>query len=82
MKNILLGTGIVGLMVFVFIGILVAVVGFVFIGAFIADFIYSGIFETPDSGAPQITYWMWVGVFVLVRLVLPAGRPTLTLERK
>lgn len=55
-------------------GLILAFVGACFFGvtlleAWLADFLYSVIFETPTSDAPQITYPMWVGIAFLFNLV-------------
>ena len=49
-----------------------------FLIAWLADAIYSNLFETPTSDAPQITYWYWVGIVYLFSFV--TGR--LKVERK
>lgn len=54
-------------------------VGPIFLLAWLADDLYSNIWEANGS-APQITFWQWVGISALLRLFLP--KPSVHFETK
>lgn len=69
----------VALVILIGVPLLIGLVfGSPFLIAWLADIIYSDLFETPTSNAPQISYWYWVGIVFLFSFV--TGR--LKVERK
>lgn len=52
--------------------VVVAVAGIWCAEAWLADAVYSNIFESAESGAPSINYWPMVGLVALVNIALGA----------
>lgn len=67
--NVIVGGVVVSGVVLFFAALLSIAAGVTLLEAWVADFVYSTIFETPTSNAPQITYWVWVGIVFLFNAV-------------
>lgn len=50
-----------------------------FLIAWVCDIVYSNIFETPTSNAPQISYWYWVAIVFIFEFFTGRG---IRVERK